>query len=499
MRARHVPLTLILLSLLVSACPQTALAGGAGENALGMSVTVNTLRGAAAVTVRTGGLVVKKYRLVNRGEADLYGVGVSDPGVPGGRVGCPRRTLGALRSMVCTARFRAVPGRHTATARATGSIPSLGSRVTATARSGYEGVAGALVLTEAVRVGPPLGAGRAVALRSAAVTYTVTNPGNRTVYAVRLADPVLGAVAGSVACVAELAPGAVAGCSATVRRPPGTYRSAGLASGSDRVTTVDEHGDRVAAPLLTARAAAAFRLPAPPPPPVRSRPRPSPAPSTTAAGQPSGPPSARPGSSVPARPGATAAAPGAAAGAGAVQGAVGAAPGAPGVAAGPAAGAAAGAAGAGAAGAGAAAGAAGAGAAGAGAAAAPGEAAAAAAAAAAAEALALPGGVPPGAAAPGTAAAGAAPPGAAPATQPAGQAPANSAAQPPPGTAPANQQPQQPRRPTARTPVAAGQEGILPRLHRRARQLPHLGMTLMLLLLLIPAAVAAALLGSRRI
>ncbi|MGW5420595.1 hypothetical protein [Streptomyces sp. NPDC003943] len=435
--ARHAPL--VLLTLLLAAVPQNARAGGAGENVLAMTVTVDTRPGAAGVDVRAGGVVVKRYRLVNRGEADLYGVGVGDRGVPGGRVSCPRRTLHALRSMICTARFRALPGRRIATARAGGEIPSLGRRVTATARSGYEGVAGALGLTEAVRVT----GGRAV------VTYTVTNRGNRPVYGLRLSDPLLG----PVACATELAPGVSAGCTATVRRPPGTYRSAGLVSGSDRVTTVDEHGGRVPAPPLTARATAAFTIAAPPP----RRPHPQSArpsvPVPTRAGAAPGAPPVSP--SVPpsvlrTRPPGTGAAPGTG---------VGAAPGAPGTLAAPAVpGAVSPAAAAAAAAAEAAA-----------------EALGEAAAAAAAEALAAPGAVPP-EAAPG----GAVPPGAA-----GRQPPADTAAVPRPPSA-------------ARPPVAAGEEGILPRLHRRARELPHLGMTVVLLLLLVPAAAAAALLGSRR-
>ncbi|MER7516762.1 hypothetical protein [Streptomyces sp. NPDC126499] len=54
------------------------------------------------------------------------------------------------------------------------------------------------------------------------------------------------------------------------------------------------------------------------------------------------------------------------------------------------------------------------------------------------------------------------------------------------------------RVPATRPPAAAaGEEGLLPRLNRRYRELPQLGTVLTLLLILIPAAVAAALLGSR--
>ncbi|MEU8618192.1 hypothetical protein [Streptomyces sp. NPDC048623] len=373
-----------------------------------MSVTVNTVPAGADVAVRAGGFVVKRYRLVNRGEADLYEVGVSDPGVPGGRADCPRRTLNALASMVCTARFRAAPGRHLATARATGAIPSLGRQVTATARSGYEGVAGALALTEAVRVG------RAAALSTVTVRYTITNRGNRPVHAVRLTDQALGAAPGGPVCaVPVLAPGVSAGCTATVRRGPGSYRSAGLAEGSDRVTTVGERGERLPAPLLSALSSAAFRVDAP-----------ASGPGTVGAG-------GAPGGAVV----------GGAAGVGGMRGttASAGAAGAPGVPGVPAV--------------------AGSGALGAAAA----------------------------AAGPASPATGALPSGAAP------RPPAAASAVPAAPTAPAVQPPPDQRRAT----LATDDEGLLSRVHRRSRELPHLGVVLTLLLILIPAAIAAVLLGNR--
>lgn len=51
--------------------------------------------------------------------------------------------------------------------------------------------------------------------------------------------------------------------------------------------------------------------------------------------------------------------------------------------------------------------------------------------------------------------------------------------------------------PDTRVPVPADDEGLLPRLRRRSRELPEMGIVLFLVLLLIPAAVAAALFGSR--
>ncbi|WP_426403873.1 hypothetical protein ACN9M0_17565 [Streptomyces sp. R-07] len=267
----------LLLAVLLLLPGAVARAGGAGDGALRVTVTVNGRAdtGSRPPAVRAGAPVVKRYRLVNRGEAHLYGVRVIDPGVPDGAVRCPRQPLAALRELECVARFRAVPGVHPATVRAEGDIPSLGRRIGANSPSGYTGVAGVLGLTEriTVRAGAGAGgagrAGRAVGATAdgtATVTYTVTNRGNLPVLAVRVEDSALRLAPGALDCagragtVPRLAPGASARCTATVRRPPGTHRSTGLATGSDRVTTYDAGGTLAPAPTLTARSSGAFTI-----------------------------------------------------------------------------------------------------------------------------------------------------------------------------------------------------------------------------------------------
>ncbi|WP_426364779.1 DUF7507 domain-containing protein [Streptomyces sp. E-08] len=266
-------LLVVVLLLLPGA---VAWAGGAGDGALRMTVTVNGRPDGAArpTAVRAGAPVEKRYRLVNHGEAHLYAVRILDPGVPGGALRCPGEPLAALGEMECVARFTALPGVHLDTARAEGDIPSLGRTVAATARSGYSGVSGSLGLTERVSLGGR-GAGRAGRSVGAApdgtatVTYTVTNRGNQPVRAVRVEDPALRLGPGAVDCgagtgtLALLAPGASARCTATVLRPPGTHRSTGLATGSDRVPTYDAAGVLVPAPALTARSSAAFTIASP--------------------------------------------------------------------------------------------------------------------------------------------------------------------------------------------------------------------------------------------
>ncbi|MFI8367367.1 hypothetical protein [Streptomyces sp. NPDC085466] len=478
-----------------------AWAGGAGDKALRVSVTVNG-RGFGAdgpTPVRAGRDVVKRYRLVNGGGADLHGVRVRDPGIPSGTgVRCPRRTLVGLTSMECVARFRALPGTRTATVRAEGRIPSLGLTAAATARSGYTGVTGSLVLGERVRPGAA----------GATLTYTVTNQGNRALRDVRVTDPALGLSGDAVDCggrpglVPVLAPGTSARCTATVRRPSGTHRSTGLATGTDRIGTYAPDGRVVPAPLLTARAAGSFTVP-----------------EREAGREPE--PTREPGGEVGAGPGAAGPGAGAEAEAGAGGGGGGGAPpgvprpapgaagapGAPGTPAAP-----------------------GAGAGAVGTPGAPGVPAGAGAAASVAAAAVppavgpLPVGPPAPDAPPALAAVGAGAPAPAPAdaeavdagpgaveamagtgagtapvagvagegrveTPPAAREAAGAGEAPVSGRAPAEE---------ARRAAALGDEGFLGRVRRRGREADEMGVVVMLLLILVPAALAAALLGNRR-
>ncbi|RST01595.1 hypothetical protein, partial [Streptomyces sp. WAC05374] len=133
----------------VASRPPQAAADGVGKGALVLTVTVNkkTSRQAERVGIRVGQPVIKRYRLTNRSGADLHRVTVTDPSVPRNALRCPRGQgfwMRGMSTVTCTARFSAAPGRHTATVRARGEIPSLGMRPTASVTAGYQGVAGAL-------------------------------------------------------------------------------------------------------------------------------------------------------------------------------------------------------------------------------------------------------------------------------------------------------------------------------------------------------------------
>ncbi|MGI5481805.1 hypothetical protein [Streptomyces lavendofoliae] len=263
--------------------PPQATADGVGRSALVLSVTVNkkTPRQAERIGIRVGHPVVKRYRLTNRSGADLHRVTLTDPSVPGKALRCPRGQgfwMRGMSSVTCTARFSAAPGRHSATVRARGEIPSLGMRPTASVAAGYQGVTGALALGVTVT--------QAVAPQ-AVVRYTISNPGNRTVHGARLVDPVLGRTpvdcAGRPGPPQALGPGAVAVCVARLTGlRPGTYRSTPEVRGSDRLFTLGPTCTRlVRPPVLVARAAAPFVVrprpvapPPPPPPPVRAVPPP---------------------------------------------------------------------------------------------------------------------------------------------------------------------------------------------------------------------------------
>ncbi|MFE0777897.1 hypothetical protein [Streptomyces sp. NPDC058861] len=445
---------LLVVALLVLPCAVlsegSGWAGGVGDGNLRLTVTVNGRADSdrRPPEVRVGTWVVKRYRLLNLSEADLHRVRVLDPGAPAGSVRCPAGPLPAAEEVECTARFRAVAGNHVRPVRAEGDVPSLRTRLTATARAGYVGVAGVLRLTEEVVIATP-GAGSGSSAASGAgsgtdadadagagaggvggvatVTYTVTNRGNLPLYAVRVEDPGLALAPGAPDCggqggtVAVLAPDTSALCRAALRLRPGTYRSTGRASGTDRATTFGAGGERVSAPVLTAGTSAVFVVREPPAPRTPA-PR-TPAPGAVGAGAGNG--------GTPGAPGAA----GALAGAGTGTGTgAGTAPGAAGRSVPPAA------------------------------PAVPG-------------AGAVPGAVPPGAAPPDGVPPGAVPP----------SAVSPGTAVPPPVPPPG-----------LRRADGLDDEGFLGRVRRRAREAREFGVATTLLLLLIPAAVAAALLGSRR-
>ncbi|MFF1377502.1 hypothetical protein [Streptomyces sp. NPDC058308] len=266
-RARWLLVVLLLTGGCWSAAGPSA-ADGPTANGLALEVTVNTRPGLGALDpgIRTGAAVVKSYRLINRGGADLHDVRVRDPAMPGAAIRCPGGLdrvpmLTGLRSAQCTATAAARPGSWVGDVRAVGQQPYLRAVVQATARSGYAGVGASLGLTEAVVVTGP---------DRAEVRYVVANHGNKPVHGVHVTDPALpaeriGCAGAAQPVVAHLAPGARATCVAVVRRAPGTYESRGQADGSDLLRTLDARGGAVAPPRLTARSSARFTLRAPPP------------------------------------------------------------------------------------------------------------------------------------------------------------------------------------------------------------------------------------------
>ncbi|NEB74615.1 hypothetical protein G3I40_05115, partial [Streptomyces sp. SID14478] len=233
----------LLIGLLLSAgcwsaaCPSAA--DGVGPSGLALEVTVNTRPGLDALRpgIRTGAVVVKSYRLVNHSSADLYGIKVRDPGLPGAVIRCPGgrdsvRMLTGLRSARCTATARARPGTRIGEVTAAGRQPYLRATVRARARSGYAGVGAALTLTQTARV-----TGR----QRAQVRYVVVNSGNRPAHAVRISDAALAPAriicADGRPVVPHLAAGERGVCTAAVRRAPGTYVGRGRAEGSDLLRT----------------------------------------------------------------------------------------------------------------------------------------------------------------------------------------------------------------------------------------------------------------------
>ncbi|WP_125511051.1 hypothetical protein [Streptomyces sp. WAC 01529] len=282
-KERAWPLHLFALLILVCAVALPgggrATADGAGNGGLALQVNVNSRPGTGAMEpgIRVGDPVHKVYRLINRTGADLYDVRVTDPALPRGTaVTCGGRgtvaMLRGLSSTTCAAESRALPGVRAADVTAVGRIPSLNMESRARARAGYRGIGGALALAQTVGVTQQLGV----------IQYVVANRGDRVVHDVRVSDALPQAkvvdCGGGRPVVPQIAPGRSAVCRSHARAAPGTYVSRGFAEAGDRTPTLGRSGALVPPPRLTARSSVQFTLLAPPVQAARVQPPPLPPP-----------------------------------------------------------------------------------------------------------------------------------------------------------------------------------------------------------------------------
>lgn len=279
--ARRTVVRLVVLCAALGVCwpaPAAGLSGavvpadGTGKRGLQLRVIVNKHEGVGAVSpgIRTGHPVVKEYRLVNKGGADIHDIRVDDPGMKGARIVCPGgasgpsgsgrlRLLPGLASATCTAEGHAEKGARIAHATAVGTIPYLHSPVRATARSGYAGVGGTLTLRQLAEVTDPATSHSPARVD---VRYALTNTGNLHVHGARITDRRLAPhgvnCAEGATTLRRIAPGQTVHCTAKLRLPPGSHVSEGLAEGSDRTRTLDRKGKLLDPPVLRARSTLRF-------------------------------------------------------------------------------------------------------------------------------------------------------------------------------------------------------------------------------------------------
>lgn len=257
----------LLTPLVSAALGGRAAADGAEGNGLVLRVSVNSRPGVGALSpgIRVGDPVLKTYRLVNRKGTDLYDVRVDDPSLPGVAIRCPDGD-----------RVRMLRGLSSATCTAMTTARSgvWAAEALASGRIPYlHTEARARARSGYAGVGGTLALSESVRVtgQEATIRYVVTNTGNRPVHDVRVSDPLVAATvidcAGGRPVVARLDPGRPALCRVVIRRGPGAYISQGVAEGSDRLTTLGRSGASVAPPKLIARAATRFVVPALPAPP----------------------------------------------------------------------------------------------------------------------------------------------------------------------------------------------------------------------------------------
>jgi hypothetical protein len=235
-----------------------ATAGGYPTNALRLSTVTDTLPGLDALSyaTRTGAVVVRTYKIANRGEATVDRVAVHDPDA-GGLVGCGpdgRGTLdlAAWSSVTCTVRFAAVAGAHRTEVVAAGMVDGVGRSVSASADAGYFAATPRLRLSESLGLRADAGSRmtprEAVTVPIGAVlhaTYTLSNDGGVALVDVSVTDtqPVTGLNCGAVAPkISVLPPAASVVCTAVLRAAAGLRNGSAEAIGTEPERSISASG-----------------------------------------------------------------------------------------------------------------------------------------------------------------------------------------------------------------------------------------------------------------
>jgi uncharacterized repeat protein (TIGR01451 family) len=220
--------------------------GVSGNLALVKKTNGTDNNSAPGVYVVPGSTVTWTYLVTNNSNATVSAIALKDNnGTPANTaddvtVTCPKTTLAAGESMICTATGTAVTGQYTNIGTVTGT-DAAGEPVSATDPDHYFGVTSGLTLVKKTNgtdnntaPGPYVVPGSTVTW-----TYMVTNIGNTTLTNVTVTDNMIANDATDIDCggtpknvIASLAAGASKTCTATGIAIAGQYSNIGSATGT---------------------------------------------------------------------------------------------------------------------------------------------------------------------------------------------------------------------------------------------------------------------------
>jgi hypothetical protein len=229
--------------------------GGPGPHSLNLSVATDTLPGTSATQYRVpaSAPVVVRYTLVNSSEAGILNPHVDDPDVPSSAISCAGGTalLPPLATRLCTATVPAADGRRVRNVTATGTLAWFGTRVAASASTGYVGYQAALTVHELV-AGTSTDPDKPDTLVVGApvrISYQMTNTGDVPLSGLGLHSSLDG---GGCAPGGRLLPGEQVTCTLAPRAADGLHIDSVVASGTPQLTVLSGDGGLAAPPPVSA-------------------------------------------------------------------------------------------------------------------------------------------------------------------------------------------------------------------------------------------------------
>lgn len=229
--------------------------GGPGSHSLSLSVATDTLPGTSATQYRVprAAPVVVRYTLVNSSEAGILNLHVNDPDIPSSAISCTGGTalLPPLATRRCTATVPAADGRRVRNVTATGTIAWFGTRVVASASTGYVGYQAALTVHELVAGAStnPSKPDTLVVGAPVRISYQMTNTGDVPLSGLGLHSSLDGA---GCSPGGQLLPGEQVTCTLAPRAADGLHVDSVVASAEPQLTVLSGDGGLAAPPPVSA-------------------------------------------------------------------------------------------------------------------------------------------------------------------------------------------------------------------------------------------------------